>query len=86
MVIIQLFRYIKQVSIKHNYLIIIDNKIDYLFQKPSKNFDGNYCNEIDCPNLSILALSKNGFTSIEQFMGVSIKLRILYLVIEFENV
>uniref|UniRef100_A0A2S2R7F7 Leucine-rich repeat-containing protein 23 n=1 Tax=Sipha flava TaxID=143950 RepID=A0A2S2R7F7_9HEMI len=56
-----------------------DNVISHLIQNPDENFDGEYCSEIDCPNLSTLALSRNALETIEQFMFVSIKLRVLYL-------
>ncbi|KAL5244510.1 hypothetical protein ACI65C_011920 [Semiaphis heraclei] len=57
-----------------------DNKISYLTQKPSKNHDKNYfSDEVVCPNLTTLALSRNALDTVEQFVIVSNKLRILYL-------
>ncbi|XP_025208531.1 leucine-rich repeat-containing protein 23-like [Melanaphis sacchari] len=57
-----------------------DNKISYLIQVPSQNYNKNYCNkEIACPNLSTLALSRNALDTVEEFLVLSNKLRILYL-------
>ncbi|CAI6349274.1 unnamed protein product [Macrosiphum euphorbiae] len=59
---------------------ISDNKISYLIQVPSKNHNKNcYSEEIVCPKLSTLALSRNALDTVEQFGIVSNKLRILYL-------
>ncbi|VVC36905.1 Leucine-rich repeat,Leucine-rich repeat domain, L domain-like [Cinara cedri] len=58
-----------------------DNKITRVIQEPSKSFNSNYCNEIDCPNLVTLALSRNVLETkvFEQLTFVSITLRVLYL-------
>lgn len=65
---------------------ILDNKISYLTQKPSKNRDKNYfSDEVVCPNLTTLALSRNVLDTVEQFVIVSNKLRILYLVIRLKT-
>ncbi|KAL4131742.1 hypothetical protein QTP88_009014 [Uroleucon formosanum] len=59
---------------------ISDNNISYLTQVPNKNHNKNCCSEeIVCPKLSTLALSRNALDTVEQFVIVSNKLRILYL-------
>lgn len=60
----------------------IDNRIKNVIQKLHKDSnESSYCNDIDCPNLSVLSLSRNVLETIEQITLVSIKLRVLYLVI-----
>lgn len=66
------------ISLRFN---ISDNNISSLFQVSSRKYNKNYCNEeIACPNLSTLALSRNALDTVEEFVILSNQLRILYLV------